>query len=46
MVALKRTQADKEIISREFESLELLKNKKNIVQIKDHFYSVYDSNII
>jgi hypothetical protein len=30
MVALKRTQADKEIISREFESLELLKNKENI----------------
>lgn len=42
-VALKRTNADLKIISREFEMLEMLKGKENIVQKLDHFYSTYFS---
>ena len=38
--------ADKNIISREFESLEILSEKENILQMLEHFYSVYDNNCI
>ena len=39
-VALKRTQKAGNIISREFEILDMLKGKDNIVQLLDFFYSV------
>ncbi len=43
---MKRIMADKNIISREFESLEILSEKENILQMLEHFYSVYDNNCI
>ena len=43
---MKRIMADKNIISREFESLEILSEKENILQMLENFYSVYDNNCI
>lgn len=43
-VAVKRTQKAGNIISREYEILEKLRGKPNIVQMLDFFYSVDDAN--
>ena len=43
-VAVKRTQKAGNIISREFEILDMLKGKKNVVQMLDFFYSVDEKN--
>lgn len=45
-VALKRTQKAGNIISREFEILDMLKGKENVVQLLDFFYSVDDKQRI
>lgn len=39
-VALKRTQKAGNIISREFEILDMLRGKDNVVQLFDFFYSL------
>ena len=39
-VALKRTQKAGNIISREFEILDMLRGKENVVQLLDFFYSL------
>lgn len=41
-VALKRTQKAGNIISREFEILDMLRGKENVVQLLDFFYSLDD----
>jgi serine/threonine protein kinase len=41
-VALKRTQKAGNIISREFEILDMLRGKENVVQLLDFFYSIDD----
>ena len=41
-MALKRTQKAGNIISREFEILDMLRGKENIVQLLDFFYSIDD----
>ena len=45
-VALKRTQKAGNVISREFEILDMLRGKPNVVQLLDFFYSVDDKNRI
>ena len=45
-VALKRTQKAGNIISREFEILDMLRGKENVVQLLDFFYSIDDNNRI
>jgi len=41
-VALKRTQKAGNVISREFEILDMLRGKPNVVQLLDFFYSIDD----
>ena len=45
-MALKRTQKAGNIISREFEILDMLRGKENIVQLLDFFYSIDDKQRI
>lgn len=45
-VALKRTQKAGNIISREFEILDMLRGKENVVQLLDFFYSIDDKHRI
>ena len=45
-VALKRTQKAGNIISREFEILDMLRGKDNVVQLLDFFYSLDDKQRI
>jgi serine/threonine protein kinase len=45
-VALKRTQKAGNIISREFEILDMCRGKENIVQLLDFFYTIDDKQRI
>jgi serine/threonine protein kinase len=45
-VALKRTQKAGNIISREFEILDMLRDQENVVQLIDFFYSIDDKQRI
>ena len=45
-MALKRTQKAGNIISREFEILDMLRGKENVVQLLDFFYSLDDKQRI
>ena len=45
-VALKRTQKAGNIISREYEILDMLRGKENVVQLLDFFYTIDDKQRI